>query len=59
MTREEILKELKILKEKGLSFKYIAAETGLKPQDIYDFAREYTNTHKKLEEYLTKLKEEK
>lgn len=57
MTKEEILQRLKEERNKGMSYKGIAAQAGLKPQDIYDYIKRLTpmtRVHQALENYFTK-----
>ena len=57
MTKEIIIIKLQELKAMGFSYKGIAQQAGLKPQDIYDYIRRpapYARTHKALEKYFTK-----
>jgi hypothetical protein len=57
MTKEEILKHLHETKAIGLSYKGIAQQAGLRPQDIYDYMKRLTpmtRVHTALEKYFTK-----
>lgn len=57
MTKEKILQYLYEAKEKGISYKGIALQAGLKPQDIYDYMKRttpMTRVHQALEQYFTK-----
>ena len=57
MTKENIIIKLQELKAMGFSYKGIAQQTGLKPQDIYDYIRRpapYARIHEALENYFTK-----
>lgn len=57
MTKEEILQCLQEEKNKGMSYKGIAAQADLKPQDIYDYMKRLTpcaRIHEALEKYFTK-----
>lgn len=57
MTKEEILQHLQELKAIGFSYKGIAQQAGLRPQDIYDYMKRLTpmtRVHAALEKYFTK-----
>lgn len=57
MTREEIITKIQELKATGFSYKGIAQQTNLKPQDIYDYMKRttpMTRVHEALEKYFTK-----
>ena len=57
MTKEEILQLLQQAKENGMSYKGIAQQAGLKPQDIYDYMKRLTpmaRVHQALEKYFIK-----
>ena len=57
MTKESIIIKLQELKAMGFSYKGIAQQAGLKPQDIYDYIRRptpYIRTHEALEKYFQK-----
>lgn len=57
MTREEILKQIQHMKDKGFSYKGIAQQAGLKPNDIYDYMKRLTpmtRIHTALENYFIK-----
>lgn len=59
MTKEEILQRLQQEKDRGMSYKGIALQAGLKPQDIYDYMKRLTpmaRIHQALEQYFTKEK---
>lgn len=57
MTKEEIIIQIQELKTTGMSYKGIAQQAGLKPQDIYDYMKRLTpcaRVHEALEKYFTK-----
>lgn len=57
MTREEIITKIQELKATGFSYKGIAQQAGLKPQDMYDYIKRITpcaRIHEALEKYFTK-----
>ena len=57
MTREEIITKIQELKAAGFSYKGIAQQAELKPQDIYDYMKRLTpcaRIHEALEKYFTK-----
>lgn len=57
MTKEEIIIQIQSLKATGVSYKGIAQQAGLKPQDIYDYMKRLTpcaRVHIALEKYFTK-----
>ena len=57
MTKEEIVTKIQELKTIGFSYKGIAQQAGLKPQDIYDYMKRTTpcaRIHQALEEYFAK-----
>lgn len=57
MTKEEIIIQIQKLKTTGMSYKGIAQQAGLKPQDIYDYMKRLTpcaRVHIALENYFTK-----
>lgn len=57
MTKEEVLQYLQQEKERGMSYKGIALQAGLKPQDIYDYIKRttpMTRVHQALEQYFIK-----
>lgn len=59
MTKQEILNQLQQEKAKGMSYKGIALQAGLKPQDLYDYMKRTTpmfRVHQTLENYFTKEK---
>lgn len=57
MTKEEILQRIADAKAIGMSYKGIAQQAGLKPQDIYDYMKRITpmtRVHTTLENYFMK-----
>lgn len=57
MTREEILQQIQHMKDQGFSYKGIAQQAGLKPNDIYDYMKRLTpmtRIHTALENYFIK-----
>lgn len=56
MTREEIITYIQEQKAKGFSYKGLALQAGLKPQDIYDYIKRKQVTsgriHSALETYI-------